>query len=98
MVIRWVRMTFYPEEVNAFLDMLTARQEYIRHFPGCLYLEVVQDIHYPNIICSHSHWETEADLHAYRHSEFFKETWSMTKPRFAAPPQAWTVKRLTELS
>lgn len=98
MVIRWVRMTFDPKEVHAFLDMLAARQEHIRNFPGCLYLEVVQDIHHPNIICSHSHWETETALHAYRHSDFFRETWSMTKPRFAAPPQAWTVKRLTELS
>lgn len=97
MIIRWVRMTFHPEEVDDFLAMLRTRQERIRNFPGCRYLEVVRDIHYPNIICSHSHWDKESDLQNYRTSDFFKETWSMTKPRFAAPPQAWSVKRLTEL-
>lgn len=97
MIIRWVKMTFHEQEVEAFLAMLAGRQDRIRNFPGCLYLEVVQDIHYPNIIFSHSHWKDEAALHAYRHSDFFKETWSMTKPRFTAPAQAWSVRRLHEL-
>lgn len=90
-------MTFHEHEVTDFLSMLAPRQAAIRAFPGCLYLEVVQDIRYPNIIFSHSHWEDEAALNTYRHSAFFKKTWSMTKPRFAAPAQAWTVRRLHEL-
>lgn len=97
MIIRWVKMTFHEHEVIPFLEMLEGRQQKIRTFPGCLYLEVVQDVRYPNIIFSHSHWENEAALNAYRHSDFFKKTWSMTKPRFAAPAQAWTVQRLHEL-
>lgn len=97
MIIRWVKMTFHEQEVADFLAMLEGRQDRIRTFPGCLYLEVVQDVRYPNIIFSHSHWEDETALNAYRHSDFFKKTWSMTKPRFAAPAQAWTVQRLHEL-
>jgi quinol monooxygenase YgiN len=90
-------MTFHEHEVSSFLTMLEKRQADIRAFPGCLYLEIVQDVRYSNIIFSHSQWESEAALNAYRHSNFFKQTWAMTKPRFAAPAQAWTVRRLHEL-
>lgn len=97
MLIRIVKMTFRPEEVTSFLERFEPRKERIRSFEGCSYLQVLQDKEHPHIIFSHSHWENEAALNNYRHSDFFRETWSFTKPKFAAPAQAWSLTNLHEL-
>lgn len=97
MIIRFVKMTFQEEYVEGFLEAVNKRKERIRAFNGCTYLQIVQDIHQPNIIFSHSYWETEKDLNNYRHSDFFQEIWTETKPKFAAKAEAWSVKNIYEL-
>lgn len=97
MIIRFVKMTFQEVYVDEFLRLVGERKERIRNFKGCSYLQIVQDAHQPNIIFSHSHWDSEEDLNNYRKSDFFKETWTVTKPKFAAKAEAWTVKNIYEL-
>lgn len=97
MIIRFVKMTFQEKYVDGFLAAVDQRKERIRSFAGCQYLQILQDLHQPNIIFSHSYWETEEDLNNYRHSEFFQEIWQESKPKFAAKAEAWSVKNLHEL-
>ncbi len=90
MLIRIVRMTFRPEALEAFMEIFDASSPKIRAFPGCAYLELWQDQHYPNILTTHSHWTGPDALERYRQSDLFKQTWAKTKPLFAAPPLAFS--------
>lgn len=93
MIIRVVQMTFKPEHQQAFLDMFQERKERIRGFEGCRHLELWQGANDPNVFFTYSHWESEAYLDHYRFSEFFKETWGLTKAMFAEKAQAWSVNQ-----
>lgn len=93
MILRIVKMQFLPEHVPSFLHLFEERKDRIRNFEGCKHLELWQDAHDPTIFFTYSHWENEAKLNHYRFSTLFKETWSLTKPLFAAKALAWSVNR-----
>jgi len=97
MIIRLVKMTFNQEDVEPFLAELDKRKERIRNFDGCSFLEIFRDRKDPRIVFSHSYWESEDALNNYRYSDFFQETWTFTKAKFAAKPEAWTVDCLHRL-
>lgn len=97
MLIRIVRMTFRPEEVQHFLDNFEANKEKIRNFPGCRHLELWQDENQKNIFMTYSHWDAEEALNQYRDSELFKSVWSYTKTLFADKPSAFSSKKIEEL-
>ena len=88
MLIRTVRMTFRPDRVPEFLALFEATAPRIRSVAGCQRLELWEDVRFPNILSTYSHWDDESALDAYRHSELFRSTWAQTKPLFAAPPVA----------
>ncbi len=75
MLIRTVRMTFRPEEVDHFLSIFEASKEKIRHFEGCHHLTLWQDYHASNVFTTYSYWEDESALNKYRDSQLFKEVW-----------------------
>jgi quinol monooxygenase YgiN len=91
MLTRIVRMTFEPERLADFLAIFRASENKIRNMPGCRYLELWQDAAAPNIYCTYSHWDSAADLDAYRRSALFGQVWPATKALFAAPPLAFSV-------
>lgn len=95
MLIRIVKMTFKEESVETFLAFFNERKERIRHFPGCRHLELWQDKHHPNVYFTYSTWKSEEALDHYRYSEFFKETWSVTKTFFAARAEAYSIRQVT---
>jgi len=97
MLIRIVRMTFWPEKVPAFLENFEANKSSIRNFPGCLHLELWQDENQKNIFMTYSHWESEESLDQYRDSELFKTVWSFTRALFSEKPQAFSSKKLQEV-
>jgi heme-degrading monooxygenase HmoA len=84
-------MTFTQDGILAFQELFDARKSRIRHFDGCIHLELWQDSNNPRIFFTYSHWASEDHLNHYRFSPFFKETWSLTKLLFAEPPQAWSI-------
>ncbi|RSK46988.1 putative quinol monooxygenase [Hymenobacter rigui] len=92
MLIRIVRMTFRPEQISEFLELFHASEDHIRHMPGCRFLELWQDTNHANVYCTHSHWESEEALNAYRRSALFGQVWPATKALFAAPPLAFSVQ------
>jgi quinol monooxygenase YgiN len=97
MLIRIVRMTFQPEKLDEFRAIFEESKEKIRARPGCLHLELWQDLHQPQVLVTHSHWESEEALNSYRDSELFRSTWSRTKVLFAAPPLAFSVQSVEQL-
>ena len=94
MLIRIVKMSFYPENIPAFLDIFENSKEKIRNREGCRLLELYSDQQNPNVYFTYSHWESEKDLNAYRKSELFGDVWPNTKKLFDKKPEAWSVDRL----
>jgi quinol monooxygenase YgiN len=98
MIVRIVRMEFHPDNLETFQGIFDASKMAIRHFPGCLHLELHRDPRHPQVRYTYSHWRSQADLDAYRQSELFGSVWPRTKALFAAPPQAFSLERLEEVS
>ena len=93
MVVRIVKMTFAPEHIGRFQEFFIGWKERIRAFPGCRHLELLHDTADPRVFLTYSHWDSPADLEAYRNSGVFSEVWPVVKPMFAAPTEAWTLGR-----
>jgi quinol monooxygenase YgiN len=92
MIIRIVKMTFQPEKVGEFLEIFQLQKNNIAGFEGCVELKLLQEEGSNNIFFTHSIWQSEAHLNAYRNSDFFKDVWGRTKKLFADKPEAWSLK------
>ncbi|WP_092104555.1 putative quinol monooxygenase [Pontibacter chinhatensis] len=90
MLIRIVRMTFKPEKTEEFLEIFRNSKDKIRAFEGCQHVELLQDLHQPNVFSTYSLWDSEEHLNNYRGSELFGQVWPATKTLFAAKPEAWS--------
>ncbi len=90
-------MVFREEELEAFHQLFRERKSLIRNFEGCTHLELWQDKNQPQIFFTYSWWDSEEHLDNYRKSHFFDDTWSLTKQKFAAKPEAWTVHSIENL-
>jgi quinol monooxygenase YgiN len=97
MLVRVVKMTFKDDAIDTFLHLFESRKEGIRNFAGCTHLELWQDRMHPNIFFTYSHWIHADALDAYRHSDFFAETWQATKQLFSGRPEAWSVNPVVVL-
>lgn len=97
MFIRIVKLSFHPENVEAFLANFELMKEKIRNAPGNRLLELYRDRQHDNVFFTYSYWETEADLEQYRQSELFYDVWTFTKKLFNGKPEAWSVDRLVRL-
>jgi heme oxygenase (mycobilin-producing) len=90
MLIRVVRMTFQADKVGQFLEIFEQSKHKIRAFDGCEHLELWRDAHLPNVFCTYSHWQSEAQLNNYRDSALFAQVWPATKALFADKPIAFS--------
>ncbi len=88
---RLVKLTLRPAEVDEFIADFEQLEPRIKAVAGCLDVVLLQDSAYPNIVFTLSTWVDEEALNTYRKSDFFNTTWTRTKQRFAAPPQAWSM-------
>jgi quinol monooxygenase YgiN len=91
MITRVVKMTFRPEMVNEFVQLLKINKSRIAGFKGCLHLEIFQTINNPCVFFTYSKWENEENLNEYRNSDLFEKVWGQTKIMFSEKPQAWTL-------
>lgn len=94
MLIRIVRMTFAVDKTDEFQEIFNQSKNNILAMPGCLHLELWQDLHDANVFVTHSHWESEEALNAYRNSVLFIGVWAKTKVLFSEKPLAFSVKKL----
>ncbi len=85
MIVRLVAMRFQPGKGQEFLRIFTEASHAIRTQYGCLYLSLLQSS--PDDFVTISHWQSEADLDAYRHGELFGSIWPRLKVMFRE--KAW---------
>jgi quinol monooxygenase YgiN len=97
MIVRIVKMTFQEDKTDTFREIFEHSKVQIRHFPGCIHLELWQDVKQLNIYYTYSLWENNEALEKYRHSDLFNSTWSQTKILFAAKPEAVSLQRLVKI-
>ena len=90
MIVRIVKMEFVPEHSEAFLNLFESVKDKIRMQEGCYHLELLREQPGGNIFFTYSHWEDEAALNKYRHSNLFEVTWKKTKALFSQRAQAWS--------
>lgn len=93
MIIRIVKMHFEESKVEAFRALFYSRQAEIAAFEGCTHLELWRDTAHPHIFFTYSIWVSETHLNRYRFSDFFKDTWSQTKPLFKEKAEAWSLEK-----
>ena len=91
MIIRLVKMKFNQNHRSDFVSLFNERKEIIEGQEGCHSVRLFNDIKDENVFFTYSVWNSEGDLNTYRHSDFFKETWSRTKSMFDGKPNAWSV-------
>ncbi len=94
MIVRIVKMTIQEEKIGMFKEFVNSIRDTIRGFSGCEHLDILQDIHKRNVFFSYSLWGSEEDLHNYRNSDFFRQTWAAATRWFAATAQAWSLEKL----
>ena len=97
MFVRIVKMGFYEDKVDAFLNNFEQVKQDIRNFPGNRFLELYRDKNDPTVFFTYSYWENEEDLQNYRKSELFNEVWAFTKQLFKSKAEAWSVDKLVTL-
>jgi heme-degrading monooxygenase HmoA len=90
-------MSFYQENIPAFLENFENMKEKIRNSQGNRFLELYQDKNNPSVFFTYSFWETEQDLENYRQSALFDQVWTFTKKLFNDKPEAWSVDKLVSL-
>ena len=98
MIKRIVKLTFHPENIDAFKQIFEDSKHKIHVRQGCHHLELWQGKNDPNIFFTYSFWTSEDDLNAYRHSDLFKATWAKTKVLFSDKPEAWSVEVASTLN
>jgi len=97
MLVRIVKMGFYKQNIEVFLQNFEETKTRIRAFEGCQFLELYRDKNDISIFFTYSYWDSEDALENYRKSELFKSIWSKTKPLFSVRPEAWSVDKVETL-
>ncbi len=92
MIIRLVKMEFQPQKREDFVSLFLKRKKGIESQQGCHSVKLFNDVKDKSIFFTYSIWDSQDDLEVYRNSDFFRETWSITKTFFADKPKAWSVK------
>lgn len=87
-ILRVVRMTFVPSEVEDFMRYFSRIQSEILDMPGCRSVHLCVDKNASHVLTTFSIWDSELDLNNYRKSEWFGRIWPQTKAKFERPAEA----------
>lgn len=88
MITRIVKMTFEEDKIQDFLEVFHNSSHLIRGFEGCIQMNLLKDIHEPNVYYTYSHWDSEEHLNKYRNSSIFRDIWAKTKVNFSKKAEA----------
>lgn len=97
MLVRIVKMGFYKQNIDVFLQKFENNKTEIRAFNGCTFLALYQATDNPTVFFTYSYWESDSQLQAYRQSKAFRTLWKQLKPLFSIRPEAWSVNKLETL-
>jgi quinol monooxygenase YgiN len=93
MIVRIVKLTFEPQHVPDFLRLFEEVSPDIRRFPGCLSLDLFNNIDDNTVFFTYSTWNSPGELDSYRFSPLFRTIWSKTKVLFSSPAEAWSLTK-----
>ena len=88
MIVRIVNLTFREGGKADFYHLIEQVGDQIRRQPGCVHLEILEDIQRTNAIMTYSHWVDEQSLNDYRNSQFFSRVWPQIKDLLIEPAMA----------
>ena len=97
MIVRLVHLSLRADQVDAFLQLFERSKHKINAFPGCLHLELIQELDQPHKLSTLSRWESVDALDEYRNSAFFNETLALTKAMFAERAVAQSYDVVSEI-
>ena len=97
MTLRIVRMHFTEASAKEFFEIFNQHKSAIRHFPGCLHLELLKDPNHSATFTTLSQWNNPESLEGYRKSELFAAIWAKVKPLFAERSQAFSLEKFIEV-
>ena len=83
-------MKFQGASVKSFDTIFAKHSSKIEAFPGCLRVQMVEDVSDDGVRTTLSWWSDSASLERYRGSELFGELWPRVKLLFEEPPVAWS--------
>lgn len=89
-MIRIVKLTILPSEIDTFKTFFKEHHQIITSFEGCNSVKLVQSIENPCIFFTLSEWRDTEYLEKYRKSDTFKEIWAFAKSLFADSAEAWS--------
>jgi quinol monooxygenase YgiN len=84
-------MEFESQHIAEFRAIFNSVQPKIEQADGCNGVKLFVDSAQENVYYTHSSWNDEDALNAYRNSTLFKETWSKTKTLFAEKARAYSL-------
>jgi len=90
MLVRIVKLTFKPEEIESFYNEFELHKHKISSFKGCKGMQLLKEIDNPCVVMTYSQWDHNKALNAYRNSSLFSSLWTKIKPKFSAKPEAWS--------
>lgn len=90
-ILRIVRLTFHPENVDHFITIFDESKNLIAAFEGCIEVKLKKDHDSTHIFYTVSKWKSIDDLNNYRKSALFEKTWAKTKKLFSDKPQAFSL-------
>lgn len=90
-ILRIVRLTFHPENVDAFKAIFDESKDLIAAFDGCIEVKLKRDQELQNVYYTVSKWKSNDHLNSYRKSALFEKTWTKTKLLFSDKPQAFSL-------
>ncbi len=91
-MIRIVKLTILPSEIDTFKTFFKEQHQIITSFEGCNSVKLVQSIENPCIFFTISEWKGSEYLEKYRKSDTFKEIWAFAKSLFADKAEAWSTE------
>lgn len=89
---RIVKMTFKKEHCVDFENFFEQIKNQVGNQPGCSGVKLLRDIADNGIYFTHSYWDNQQSLDAYRQTELFNVVWPKVKAWFADKPDAWSVE------
>ena len=91
-IVRVVRLTFSKETIDEFNDLYNKHENDIASQPGCMSVDLLEDVSNPYVQSTISKWRNLDSLNSYRDSKLFGVVWPATKALFSKKPEVWTYK------
>jgi len=91
MLKRIVKLELKVDKVDSFVAIFHERKNTILSFDGCVEVGLYKDAEKDFTYFTYSVWVDTSHLESYRHSTFFKETWTLAKTCFKDKAMAWSL-------